>query len=386
MSSIDMNSPELRFPEVLLVDLSQSAVGIRVFKIGQFDQESEEIFRRQVETVKDLDEYLKGQLGELSPKLVVITNSDLEEYGQNILSESGLKVVRADQEKAKRRADHGQGMIKEAESRAKGDFSYADMLNSIIDDGELKQEVANYIFTSADLGNKLSELLRQLSGMRIVYDKWQEKKPNKLAMVGSLVADVHDVGLIDRVIEGTEDLSLENLNGVFPNNTCSIVSPDARFSGLTDNGLAGSIEINGKFVPMGGNEDFDYGFDQMFRNGRDCVLLIDPYLPGEREGEVKGVEEKKARRQVIYWLYAKRQVKRAFRSKSFTIGDEFQPESTRIETIVQDVIDAHLFFARLNADGQPEVVLTQRQKAKSISSPILNRRVSRQVVDVYNEL
>ena len=364
-----MNSPEQQVQHEERVDLSDSVIGIRVFKIGEFDQESEEVFSRQVRTVKEFDESLIERFGEKSPNIEIITNSDLEEFGQQVLTDSGLRVVKTQKEKAEERAELGHSIIGER-SAATGDFSYADMLNAAINENEPSEKAESYIFTSADLGNKPKDLIRQVVGMRILYDKWNQKNPSKLAMVGSLVADVHDIGLVDRAIKGTEGINLENLNAVFPNNTLSMVSPDAKFSGVTDNALTGTIEINGKSVPIGGNEDFYYGFGEMISGGRDCVLLIDPFVAGEREGEVKGVQSKYARRQAIYQLYAKRLLNRALRANKITLGDGTKGSSEQIETIVENMVDEHLFFARVDQNGQPEIVLTDRQERKKISKPI----------------
>jgi len=351
------------------VDLSHSVIGIRVFKIGAFDEKSLEQFNRQVEMIQKLTDGFKKESKEKSPQVVIITNSDLPEDGKQILDNSGLTVVQADQKRAERRSELAKTLVGE-KSVAKGDFSYADMLNSLQSE-ETEATAKEHIFMSADFANKPEFVSRQLIGMKTLYDRWQEKKPEKLALVGSLLVGVHDPHLIQETTDGTTDIHLGNLHRIFPNNAFSFVPPHNRFSGITDNALAGN-EINGKLELIGGNEDFLYGFESMLYDNKDCILLTDPFVvAGEREGEVKGVASKYERRQKIYTLYARRTIEQAIKrgklpneEGSETLSDE------QIETIVDDTIDKHLFFASVDENGKTAILLTQRQKRKSISSPL----------------
>ena len=161
------------------------------------------------------------------------------------------------------------------------------------------------------------------------------------------------------------------MSKVFPNNALSLVPANAKFSGITDNALAGEVEVGGQSVQIGGNEDFLYGLKQILFANKDCVLLIDPYVEGERKGEVKGVDSKYIRRQEVYRLYAQRLIGHASRLEQITAG--ISPEEMTLEQVkekVKDVVDEHLFFARVDQNSQLEIVLTKRQKTKSITAPI----------------
>jgi hypothetical protein len=185
------------------------------------------------------------------------------------------------------------------------------------------------------------------------------------------VETVHNRILVQKVINGEEELNLNNLNMVFPNNVLSLVPSDTVFSGITDNALAGKVEVNEKLEAVGGNEDFLYGFEEMIYNKKDCVLLIEPFVAGERQGEIMGIESKYARRQIIYKLYAERTIRQAVKRGKIDLGGETENEltTTQIENIIQNTVDEHLFFARINQNDQPEIILTRRQELKSISSP-----------------
>ena len=352
------------------INLSNSIIGFRIFKIGEFDQESLKQFKQQVESVKSFSQYLKNAI-EKPSQVAIITNSDLPEAGKQILAANhpDLMMVQTEQAKAQRRAKLGQKIIGE-KSAAKGEFSYADMLNAFRGK-TVPTETEVTIFASSDLAIKPEILFRQIIGMKILYDQWQKEKPNQIAIIGSLIEGVQDRVSIQKAIDGEEELDLENLNKIFPNNALSLVPSQADFSGITDNALAGKTEVGGKLEPIGGNEDFLYGLEEMIYDKKDCILLVEPFVAGERQGEVKGVESKYARRQAIYRLYAERIIKQAVKRKkidSMGVANELTIE--QIEVIVENTIDEHLFFARIDQNNQPEILLTQRQKLKSISSPI----------------
>jgi hypothetical protein len=350
-------------------DLSSSAVGFRVFNIGDFDEQKLKFFNSRVQSIRDLAGTLKGKLGDKSPKVTIITNDNLSEVGREILSNSGLAIVWAMHVTAERRARLAKHLVGET-SQATGNFSYADMLNSLSDGlEELQDEKKSLFFVSSDLAGKGEILCDQIVNMRIVYDWWQRTQANGLAMIGSLIKGVHDDGLVTGVIDGDDNVDLDNLHKLFPNNSLSLVPKTARFSGITDNALAGNIEIDGRFEPIGGNEDFLYGFEEMLLRGQDCILLVEPFI-GERQGEVKGVESKYVRRKIIYSIYAKRVIEQAVERGQIVLdGQEGELSQTKIEAIVEDVIDNHLFFVRLSNASEPEIILTERQKLKSIIPP-----------------
>ena len=135
-----------------------------------------------------------GQLGEKSPQVAIITNSDLPEVGQQALTDSDLIVVRAERAKAEHRARLGKYMIGET-SQAKSKFSYVDMLNAL---NQLQAVGANgaNIYTSSDLASKPEILSGQIVAMKLLFDTWQEQEPGKLAIVGSLLSGSHDPSLV----------------------------------------------------------------------------------------------------------------------------------------------------------------------------------------------
>lgn len=348
------------------IDLSRVVIGIRAFRIGKFDPKSLGQFNQQVEAVKLFAEYLEEHFAEKSPRVVIITNSDLPDAGRQILAESDLAVVRAEQKKAERMAHLGRVLIGE-NSIAKGRFSYADMLNALGEEiGPIETE--SIIFASSDLANGPEVLTRQIVAMKVLYDQWEKERPGQLAMVGSLLEGVHDPILVQRAVEGTANITLGNLSKVFPNNALSLVRPQTKFSRMADNGLAGPIEVNGEVVPMGGNEDFLFGFKQMLL-GRDCCLLIDPFVAGERQGEVSGMDAKYFRRQMVYRLYAKRLIGRAIeQGRILESGAGLAGIQTKL--IIERMVDEHLFFGRVDQNNQPRIELTAMQAIKSVKLPI----------------
>ncbi len=233
--------------------------------------------------------------------------------------------------------------------------SYADMLNVFV--SSINSEKTNLVFVSPSLAGNPEVLARQVVGLKKVSDLWQEKRPGRLAVAGSLIEGEHDQDLVEEIIAGTRQINLANLCRIFPNNALSLVTAGAKFSGITDNGLMGALEIDGKAEPIGGNEDFFYGFGQMLA-GRDSLLLIDPVMPGERQEKVLLVESKYTRRQAVYEAYAQRLIIKAIKRGGI-------PEA-QIETVVENTVNEHLFFARLT-DGQPEIVLTEKQRSKNIT-------------------
>jgi hypothetical protein len=345
-------------------NLADTSLCFRVFKIGAFDEKSLEQFKKQVATIENFNQNVNHRLAEKAPQITIITNSDLDEAGKQELNFSGLQILYADQSKAKRRSSLAQHIIGE-KSSAKGDFSYADMLN----EPAKKQAFSDFIFASSDLANKPEDLLIQILGMKITKDFFEAAHPGKLAIIGSAVKGVHHMELINKIIEGDDNVNLENLSQVLHNNTLSLVGKEAKFSGITDNFLAGKVEINGKQEPIGGNEDFLYGLKEILYHGKDCVLLIEPHISGERQGEVSGVDAKYLRRVAVYKLYAERSIRQAGKRKKIDLGYENGITEEKLNTTIEDLMDKHLFFARINDGGKPEIVLTNRQRTKRILSP-----------------
>lgn len=346
-------------------NLADASLCFRVFKIGTFDEKSLEQFKNQVTTIENFNQMVKDKLAKKAPQIIIITNSDLDETGKQELNSSKLKILYTEQSRAKRRAHLARHIVGE-KSSAKGDFSYADMLN----EPAKNEDSSDFIFASADLANKPKELLTQILGMKITKDFFEAIHPGKLAVVGSAVKGVHHMELINNIIQGNDDIKMENLSQVLHNNTLSLVGKDAKFSGITDNFLAGKIEINGKQEPIGGNEDFLYGLKKISYHDQDCILLIEPNISEERQGEIKGVDAKYLRRVAVYKLYAERAIRQAGKRGKIDLGDEKEVTEEQLNTTIEDLMDKHLFFARINNEGKPEIVLTNRQRSKRILPPI----------------
>lgn len=354
-----MTSPEdLHFESPVL---SSVTVGIRIFQIGE--PKNWETFQGQVDTVAALREEWKKSVGPNQPQVVIITNSDLELEGQHILEQSGLQFVIAQRAKAERRAKHGRQLVKKDKSEAKGDFSYADMLNALqVGQGERA-------FVSSDMVRDPKKLLETLKTLKRVYDKYMQMQPNRLAMIGALLGGVHDQNVIQAAIQGQTEIAMSNVHRVFPNNALSLLPPDAEFSGVADNKLAGTLIVEDKEVPVGGNEDFLYAFEAMVYEGRDAVLVVDFSETQERQGEVMGDQSKYVRRQAVYRAYAERAVRQAIKREKIEWDGQADPTEEDMERIVKDILDRHLFFALINDRNEPEIVLTARQKEKSIIAP-----------------
>lgn len=345
-------------------DFSTSVVGIRVFKVGEFDDSSRGVFQHQVDTVSQFAATL-SKLTPTPPHVSVISNEDLAEDGKAVLKQSGLDVVWVSPATTKRRARLGATLLGE-QSASQGAFSYVDMLNSVQND----VEGSRTIFTSYDVTARPEVLYRQMVGMQTVYDAWDKKKPGGLAIVGSMMGGVHDFSIPKGAIDGTTGISIENVSRAFPNNALSMVSRSTHFSGIADNALAGQVEINGKLEPVGGNEDFEHAFEAMLYRGKDAVLLIDPCIENEREGEVKGIEAKYERRKTIYQFYANRIIDHLRRVP--WPEDRKKPEMEGVSNydIANTALTEHLYFARIDEDGKPIILLTRAQKEKGMQAPI----------------
>jgi len=346
-------------------DLADAALCFRVFKVGAFDEKSSDQFKKQVTSISNFNQLIQNRLGEKAPHSIIITNSDLEEDGKQDLNSSGLQILYTDPAKAKRRASLAKHLVGE-KSVAEGKFSYSDMLNEPMKN----EDLSKFFFVSSDLTNKPEELLQQVMGMEMIKEIFEVAHPEKLAIIGSAVEGIHVIELVNRIIKGEEDLNMENISQIFHNNALSQVGKDTKFSGIADNALAGKVEINGKLEPIGGNEDFLYGLKEILYHEKDCILLIDPYIAGERQGEVKAVDSKYLRRAAVYKLYAERAVRQAGKRDVIDLGDETELSEEKVNEIVSDAMDKHLFFSRINHEGVPEIVLTSRQRTKGVLAPI----------------
>jgi len=344
--------------------LADSALCFRAFKIGSFDEKSTEIFKKQISMIEDFKHKIETQLSDKAPKTIVITNSDLEEAGRQEIRNSNLRVIFVDKAKAERRAKLATHLIGER-SAAKGDFSYSDMLNA----PSKEEDFSNSIFVSYDLVNKPEALIKQILGMKKIKDQFEKNNPKKLAIVGSAVEGVHVIELINKIIDGNEDINIENLSKIFHNNSLSLVDKKTKFSGIADNYLSGAVEVNEKQEPIGGNEDFLYGLKEILYHKKDCVLLINPHISGYRAGEMKGVESKYARRAAVYKLYARRALIQAGKRKVINLADESDLNDGKLNIIIRNMMDEHLFFASINSENKPEIILTSSQRSKKISAP-----------------
>lgn len=354
------------------VDLSNLVIGIRVYKIGHFNAESLGRFTQQVANVDRFHNYLSSRFGLRSPKIVILTNSDLVGEGLQILKKSNLEIVTVNPDRAARRASLAKKVVGET-SNSSGEMSFADMLNTLeSSDGSSQDQSRRYLFISSDIVGSVEKSTQQVEGMQKLFTLYEKGNPGQLALVGSVISNQDNNVLVQQVLDGSSDLNIDNLSNIFPNNACSMVPPGARFSGITDNALAGMVSVDGKVVPIGGNEDFLYGFKEMLNKGKDCVILVDSSIERLPDQEVLGTDSKYTRRQAVYRLYAERLVKQAILRGKIDHSQADQALTTeQIEKIIEDIIDKHLFFAQLDEKGQPTILLAGRQQMKSIKMPSL---------------
>lgn len=298
-------------------------------------------------------------------KATIITTNDLPEIGRIIFDSSHLNVIYADTSSKK--------------------LSQAEMLNAFMK--SVGPEIISCAIVSPSLIGLHKEIAaRQILGLTQLFNLWEASKPGTLAMAGTLIEGEHDPNLVEAIISGTENLNLKNLWKVFPTNAMSLVRSSARFSDLTDNGRLGVIEIEGQSEKIGGNEDFYYAFDRMIK-GEDCVVLINQVMPGERQAKIETVGKKVQRREKVYEIYAKLLLDQHFKENPIytTSGGTFNDLSLteqemakedyllpfdsnslppeKFEKIIEGILDKHLFFARIDQNGKPEIVLTRRQRS-----------------------
>jgi len=363
-------------------DMSHTTLYLRVFHVGVL---TDDIFRRfegNVLVAKSFQQQLQQRFGdEQSPQLKIVCNSDLEPAGRALLEKIGIEVVYTESKDAKRRSHLARLLLAEnKKSSSKGQFSYADMLNSAAEDAQSSDTYP--LFVSTDLARRFEQLIPQLEAMQaVVSAQWQRMETGngqtigqaaEVSMVGSLVEGVHDPQLVEAVLSGSEGITLQNLPKLFPNNALAVVDSGLRFSGITDNALAGKarVEESNVEVELGGNEDFLTAFEQMARAGKVCMLVIKPSMAGERQAEVSSNNDKYLRREVTYRQWALRTAKNSQVLRELMSRMQGETKDERLAAAVEELVDAHLFFVQV-VDGNLEVVLTQRQREKGIS---LDRR------------
>ena len=348
-----------------MINLSAITVAFRAYKVGTFEPASLRAFQEQLISIKEFANLANSALGNGAPKIAVITNADLPAEGMMSLRNSKLDFVTVDPALAQRRSRLAARLLKKGS--AKG-LSNADMLNAL---GERNKKAGSvdsgYIFASSDLAAKPAHLLKQIIGMKAVWNFAEIQRHDQTTMVGSLIEGIHDLDLVRDSINGTTGLTLRNISRVFPNNALSLVGPNARFSGTTDNSLAGAINAGEDQYPIGGNEDFLYALLQMVYHNKTSVLLTDPYVPGERTGEVSSEVSKYKRRALMYNLYATRVITQAVQRKIPSFPGYGKPVTTEyLDVVFESLIDDYLFFAHLDSNGKAVIDLTARQKERRI--------------------
>lgn len=289
----------------------------------------------------------------LRDRITILTNDWLDPKALALLTASRLDLVVTSGSTWAKRQWLGKKLIKKTSSQSNG-ISNADMLNSVpkYDDW--------YLFMSSDFANTDREaVVNILQSLKTL----SKESLFNAASVGIMTPANHDRGEIQKVLDGEWEISLSNISRMFPNNSFAFYPRYAKFSGITDNGLAGTIEINGKQEPIGGNEDFYYWLSEML-HWKNVYMLIEPTLPGEeRVWEVSSVWAKYARRQAVYRAYARRLISKQEKDKDIS--------DNRVDDIFEKLVDEHFFFLSITQDGKPEIVLTERQKKKRVAGPSL---------------
>lgn len=325
----------------------------RVFRKTEEGKLSEKDLSGLTGKVADLQN-LQGILENFREPIIVST-SDLPETGRKKLEVPGHRVVYANTTAA--------------------DPSNSSLLNTAIESAE--PDIGRFLIVSLSLAHdekdaeeKKSELAaRQIKALGSLFDHWKEKPERKLAMTGSLILGEQNLDLIEEAINpsGKRDISLDNLGVAFPNFSLAMIRRGIRISEDTDNGMLGRVWIKSgekeETARVGGNEDFYEGFRLMLE-GEDVVLLIDPYMPGERHDKVIVEDTKYRRRMDVYKIYATELIMGAVRRGKISGLEPKDLSLDYIEKIVEETIDKHLFYARIYEDGSPEVLLTRRQLLK----------------------
>ncbi len=257
---------------------------------------------------------------------VVVTTSDMPASGQIILGDRGLPVVAAPDSTAKK-------------------ISYADMLNKGSEQlGRLV--VANI---SPSLANKPDIAALQLEALKQTYTRAEMGLHGSVTTVGSFIGEEHDMRLINTVIEDPEHPGIDatNLSLVFPTSSFALVDGQEGYSRDTDNGHFGTTEVDGKTLPIGGNELLHKNLTDM-ANGKNVFMVISPDYIGDRVKHQDTVAGKNVRRSPTVQYYVENS------------GHD-----------IVKLVDEHLFFVRVSGDGDYQVALTARQRSKGIVAPTL---------------
>lgn len=280
----------------------------------------------------------------LPADVVIVTTQDLPSEGTAALASSGLEVIRA------------------ADTTA-GNVSYAGMLNAYLE--SFSGRKTNCVIVSPSLVGIYPEIAaRQVKGLVELFEYWEKQRPGRLAMAGPLIEGEQSLELIRSTIDGTADVNFGNFSVAFPNNSLSLVRPEARFSKETDNGQLGKVWIGAECesARVGGNEEFYFAFGEMLR-GKDVVLMIDQIMLGERKDKIDLGEKKHFRRQAVFEIYATSLIIEAMWLGILPFFNTADLNREQIATIVEDTLDRHLFFARFE-NNQVEILLTRRQRSR----------------------
>lgn len=199
-------------------------------------------------------------------------------------------------------------------SQTTGNQSPADMCNQIIKYCADKK-LAYFAVVSSDLSGFIPQVMPK------VFDRLRAN-PN-LTTVGVAIEGVHNLELLEKVkLKGREEITTENYATVFHNNAFSVqrarvdeVPFDQRiFPRESDQFRLGTVKIEGKDVPVGGNEEIALVLKLLAQGTQVNVeLLAGKYtLVRDTEAEISSIAEKVKRRAQVAKVY----------QDHFGIGDE----------------------------------------------------------------
>lgn len=322
---------------------TETSIGLRSFRKVKNGALSQEDVQGLEGKARDIQKFA-DTLNSPSPiaDFTIATTTDLPQEGINALSSTGLKVL-------------------VATDTFSSDLSNANFLNSYLE--STGQSIKNCVIASPSIvGNKEEEASTQVKAMVKIFEFWEKQRPGKIAMIGSAIEGEHNPELIEKFIEGSDNIGLNNMSVATPNNSLNLLRPELRFSKTSDNGVLGKIWFGTESARVGGNEDFFLGFTEMIK-GNDVVLLIDPIISGERKDKVDLGEKKYLRRQSVFEIFATEIIIEAMDRGIIPFTDMSDLTRELIGRIVEDTLDKHLFFAKIDQNSQPEIVLTRRQRS-----------------------
>lgn len=338
---------------------NQVSVVTRVYRKAEGNVLSEKDLKSLEGKVTDLQNLARAL--ETSSGIVVASTKDLPESGRKVLEASGYKIVYAD--------------------TTAGDPSNSSLLNTAMESlaaGTDRVLVVSLslVHNEGGVEKKKSEIAaRQIAVLDSLFKYWERKPGRKLAMAGSLILGEQNLDLIQEAIspDGKRNIDLDNLGVAFPNFSLSMIRNDIRIAEDTDNGKLGKVwfknEQKEEIIRVGGNEDFYAGFKHMLK-GEDVALLIDPYMPGERHDKVIIEDAKYRRRLDVFKIYAAEIIIEALNQAKIPELATKDLSLDYIEKIVEETIDQHLFYIKINSEGNPEILLTRRQLSKKMESPV----------------